>query len=802
MDLTAEEIAVLRIDNFIFHVVHHGEEEPILLDETPIGTFERFFLDRVKETLRGNRFEFLEGSATLISLKKATAVPDRFVDQSKVLARNFHSRHDKQIKAGVLIVMRLSTGSRRLYSLIKYDHEETLAYDLVNDTQGILKEIANSFTKSAEALHKSALIELSGTGGELVVIDRTVRHDITAFFKGFLNCKRKFTSTEMTKQVETIVVSTVKAHQNDLPGEITQAVRERFYECVKRRDAFDAGQFFSEYFGAHGNASVRKTFDRLVESNGIAGELFTFDRSVVRRPGPKKYKTAEGVKIEIPEQALETFSKSSSDGFHDRHNQDQKADRAMSADAAREVRRAFDRLRRCDRALFTETADSCRVDEVRYDNVDILNDVKTARDAAQRDHLGEIAIYGSIYGRVDLNADMPDLRDESITVLFTKSVTPAWCFFITADGLRSAFDDGAFNQQARAIWVAEECAAFSSATMHISGWDGPRQPPSPIDRVERPRRLVRDHTHRRTPEDISPWLLIEAPTSESAAFSAWRTVAIHNLIFTIPSEVRSIEGEDHVVLKGPRSMPIAVTPTTREWEAKVFENLTAAVSWIYLVPRDAETKFAFLNNHLSLDWREGMFWPDGLLQVLEGSLNSAREAFAFHLRDESKDALKSLADLRKGLQEEVAKTQQSTRDLLSALWRDIVIAGAVLAVRNVTGSLGTGAEILRLLTVGTAILLGVSLMVTIISNARFHGLSDRSRHAWRSKLYGFMSGGEWERLVEKPIRSGRWIYRAVLVSISILYLGAIFYLLRLAGIGFAVHLRAIVERLAAIVWPN
>jgi hypothetical protein len=473
----------------------------------------------------------------------------------------------------------------------------------------------------------------------------------------------------------------------------------------------------------------------------------------------------------------------------------------MSADAAKEVRRVFDRLRRCDGALFTESAESCRVDDVRYDDIGILNDVKAARAIVQRERLGEVAIFGSISGRVDLSADATDLRDETVTVLFTKSVTPEWCFFMMADGLRSAFGDSAFNRQPRAIWIAEECAAFSSATMHISGWDGPRQPPSPIDRVERPRRLVRDHTHQRTPEDIAPWLLIERPKSESRAFSAWRAVAIQNLIFTIPSEVRTIEGEDHVVLKGPRSMPIAVTPTTGEWEAKVFDTLNEAVSWVYLVPRDAETKFAFLNNHLSLDWRESMFWPDGLVHVLEGSLNSAREAFAFHLRDESKDALKSLADLRKGLQEEVARTQQSTRDLLSALWRDIVIAGAVLAVRNATGSLRTG-EVLRLLTMGTAILLGVSLMVTMVSNARFHRLSDRSRKAWRSKLYGFMSAVEWERLVEKPIRSGRWIYRGVLVSISFLYLAAILYLLRLSGIGFAVNLGAILGRLVASVWPH
>jgi hypothetical protein len=315
MNLSAEEVAALRVDNFIFHVVHHGEEEPILLDETPIGRFERFFLDRVKETLRGNRFEFLPGSATFAALQEVNLNIGRFVDRSKALAQDFHSRQDKRIKPGVLIVMKLGAGARQLFSLIKYDHEDALTYDLVDDTHAVLKEIANSFTKSADALHKSAIIELNDTGGELVVIDRTVRHDITTFFKGFLNCKRKFTFSEMTKQLETIVLGTVKVHQSELPGEITQAVRERFYDAVQRRDTFDAQQFFTEYFGAHGSDGIRKTFERLIENNGIAGESFTFDRSVVRRPGPKKYKTAEGVKIEIPEQALGTVEKNTAEGF-------------------------------------------------------------------------------------------------------------------------------------------------------------------------------------------------------------------------------------------------------------------------------------------------------------------------------------------------------------------------------------------------------------------------------------------------------------------------------------------------------
>lgn len=33
----------IKIDHFIFQVVHSGSEDPILMDETPIAGFESFF---------------------------------------------------------------------------------------------------------------------------------------------------------------------------------------------------------------------------------------------------------------------------------------------------------------------------------------------------------------------------------------------------------------------------------------------------------------------------------------------------------------------------------------------------------------------------------------------------------------------------------------------------------------------------------------------------------------------------------------------------------------------------------------
>jgi hypothetical protein len=68
--LTPEEIKDLQIKQFIFHIVQHEDAKPTLLAETPIGKYQKFFIDIVKETLKGNQFEFVAGSDTCRLLRE------------------------------------------------------------------------------------------------------------------------------------------------------------------------------------------------------------------------------------------------------------------------------------------------------------------------------------------------------------------------------------------------------------------------------------------------------------------------------------------------------------------------------------------------------------------------------------------------------------------------------------------------------------------------------------------------------------------------------------------------------------
>ncbi len=296
-----------RIERFIFHVVQHGKEEPILLNETPVGEHEEFFLDRVAETAKGNRFSFNNSSLTRKLLKQIEKDLTYFVPNSKKLAERFHSSKDNRIKPGVFILVLLKSKDITLFSIIKYDHEKVLRYSLDEaGKKAILEEISNSFTKSKKSLHKSAIIELSDMGGELLISDRKVNIDISDFFKDFLDIKRKYTAKERTTTIIEVMVETVKHHQRQLPKEITSKIKTVLIpDAIEKLENFDEEDFFRRVLGPHGSDKIYTYYKKALAKRDLVGESFKFDKTVAKRKGPKRYSTEEGIQIKIPETATD-----------------------------------------------------------------------------------------------------------------------------------------------------------------------------------------------------------------------------------------------------------------------------------------------------------------------------------------------------------------------------------------------------------------------------------------------------------------------------------------------------------------
>ena len=446
-------------------------------------------------------------------------------------------------------------------------------------------------------------------------------------------------------------------------------------------------------------------------------------------------------------------------------------------------------------AVQSETSEYFRVDQATISNESVLRQIVSINKELLAAGLGSVSLFGEVAGEFDLNAvSFAEIDQEILSIIFNKSAVEQ-SVFVTSTGFLSALQAGLKMREV--VWVALDFAPFSTFAMLVTPWGGPtgKEAPDQGDLLS-PRKLVRDHTHRKTPSAIDPWLLARPPERSSALFVDWQRIAVERLSFCLPFEIVGDPVEQQIVLKGPRSQSIVVS-SIKEPNPTLFDLLTEAATWVYCGSRDAETRFTVLNYHLSLDWKSGAVWPDGLRVVLPASLVAAKEAFAFHLQDKSKDALKSLADLRKSLQDDVTKTQQASRELVSTLWRDFAIAAGVLALRYLPGAANIPPVWLKIVTLSSAALLLISIVLALWSNYRFNSSAKKTREDWRTRIYGFIDIQEWQKLVDKPLSQALATYRCVAGVVAIMYVGIISYLVHLSG----VDLCGTIEKLKGLIWP-
>jgi hypothetical protein len=156
------------------------------------------------------------------------------------------------------------------------------------------------------------------------------------------------------------------------------------------------------------------------------------------------------------------------------------------------------------------------------------------------------------------------------------------------------------------------------------------------------------------------------------------------------------------------------------------------------------------------------------VQALEG----ARLAFQMGLEDLSRDTLKSLADLRKGLGDDAAKLADSTRQLAGS-----VAGSLVLGLGLVAAKLGTTAP--KALIIVLALVLAGYVAAVIVSNLQFVLLQRSIRKEWRGRLYRFLTSEDYQRMVLKPAyqaEQSTFIAMGIGGVLALIMLGAILIL--------------------------
>lgn len=312
--LTDDQIASLKISNFLFHVVHHGKDEPEYFDDVPLGKFEPFFVARIKDTLKGNRFSFLDDSSVKAQILKWQGKETTFLELSKVLASQFNDFYDKRVTLGVLIVIELLAGEKRYYSLIKYDSDEVVSFTR-NGAKAVLADVVNNFTQSAKSLQKSALVDLDAVAaeGHVAVIDRQTRSSISDIFRKFLGVERTKKPAELTESLHKAVIKIVSKHKDDFPSSFTCRAVEQVREIAEKQKEFNADDFFDQFFGAYGNDEVKASYQKELNYQGLTGEVFEYVPDALPEVRKVRYKTQEGIVITVPPGAGNTL-KISPDG--------------------------------------------------------------------------------------------------------------------------------------------------------------------------------------------------------------------------------------------------------------------------------------------------------------------------------------------------------------------------------------------------------------------------------------------------------------------------------------------------------
>lgn len=374
---------------------------------------------------------------------------------------------------------------------------------------------------------------------------------------------------------------------------------------------------------------------------------------------------------------------------------------------------------------------------------------------------------------------------EEIRFQVRKAASATTAFCLTVDGVRAAFADFEASPLFRQVWVACDFEPFRTESCRVDPWnDETCEVAAAVDevRVPDPRRLVKDFVGKRVPKSVFPHLLASEKPASSDVFDAWQVLAVPRLLHSLVNEVVATDLEQ-VIITGtrPRKIDWHVAPP---YSQELFEAATDAARWVYGSGRDVDTRFTLFTYELSREWPEGVSFMGGFAIRGALALEAAQTAFSAHVRETSKDTLKSLGDLRKTLSEEVTQVVSQTRDLLGTMWRDFMVAATAFLGRTVL--LGADKQLnnpgpLKALLCGAAVFLTFSLLLSLRTNGRFMRIAKASRAVWRRKLYGFLNDEDFKKLSDAPLgqatreyaRTVRWVIVAYLAVIGLLLWSAL-----------------------------
>lgn len=391
----------------------------------------------------------------------------------------------------------------------------------------------------------------------------------------------------------------------------------------------------------------------------------------------------------------------------------------------------------------------------------------------------------SLGDELDLkNASLQDVQ-AGVRIRIKKKLPAGVYFFFSSFHLPTLLDDRVRIASTRFVFIAENFDPFEAVTCSFANWPFQIVLPessSTHDLIE-PGKVVRDLSGQGVvPINLGPFLLKGKMPIDSQTFRVWALESTKKLLVSLVNEVwlNHHDSATMVSIVGPRTIKLAFG-TVQTYDQDIFNSATEAAAWVYSSPQDVEIRHTLFTYELAREWPESDSLCSRFAERSLLALESAKTAYRVHIRQSSKDTLKSLSELRKTLSEETSKVASQTRDLISALWKDFAIAASALLARIALIFADKRAVAdsrpIQVLLVGTAIFLVFSLYMTLSSNSRFMRIAADGRDTWKQRLFGFLPEEDLKSLAEDPIKKSIEAYNRARLIVIFLYVAIIALLL-------------------------
>lgn len=366
----------------------------------------------------------------------------------------------------------------------------------------------------------------------------------------------------------------------------------------------------------------------------------------------------------------------------------------------------------------------------------------------------------------DLRIEQLDNDTAGIELVAKKPITPDSVFpVLTTTGFLEVLKRAPVEP---VLWVHGLDRCIEAATICYLPW-GIEHVFDPDEPTADPSRVVRVLGNAEPVQKIGRWLLRDAETDLSGAFlAAWRSHAATALARALAQE---IEPDGMLLFRGPPPTRFRCIGVDR-LVIPAFNQLQQVAAWVYENPRELENRHALVAAEVARTaLRDGDITDLG--SVMSGALEGARIAYGFGVSQVSRDALKSLSDLRKAVSDETTKLADATRTLAAAVMTSAV-GNVGLVIARLT--LGEGSKFVASAAGVIGLVLAIYVAVVIWSGWHFLTIQQDLREDWRERLYRFLADDEYERMVTTPVAKAETGYKKSAIAsgvIAILMLAAV-----------------------------